>query len=46
MGGPVANSGVEDTQYIYISVVDGVPVGAAVLAPKCGPLGVPPKNVK
>ena len=45
MGGPSGAPGAEDAKYIYIKVVGGEPVAAAVLAPKCGPLGMPPKKV-
>lgn len=35
----------EEAKYIYMKVVGGEPVAAAALAPKCGPLGMPPKKV-
>ena len=35
----------EEAKYIYMKCVGGEPVAAAALAPKCGPLGMPPKNV-
>ena len=36
---------VEESKFIYMKVVGGEPVAAAALAPKCGPLGMPPKKV-
>lgn len=42
MGGP---PGSDEPKYIYMKVVGGEPVAAAALAPKCGPLGMPPKKV-
>ena len=44
MGGPPA-TGNEEAKYIYMKVVGGETVAAAALAPKCGPLGMPPKKV-
>ena len=35
----------EEAKYIYMKVVGGETVAAAALAPKCGPLGMPPKKV-
>ena len=35
----------EEKKYIYLKVVGGEVTSAAALAPKCGPLGVPPKKV-
>ena len=43
MGGK--DAGNEEAKYIYMKVVGGEPVAAAALAPKCGPLGMPPKKV-
>ena len=34
-----------ESKFIYMKVVGGEPVAAATLAPKCGPLGMPPKKV-
>lgn len=31
--------------YFYLKVVGGEVAAAAALAPKCGPLGLPPKKV-
>ena len=39
------DAGAEEAKYIYMKVVGGEPVAAAALAPKCGPLGMPPKKV-
>ena len=44
MDGSAANSRIEGAKYIYIYFVGGVPVVAAVLTPKYGPFGIPPKN--
>ena len=35
----------EEAKFIYMKVVGGEPVAAAALAPKCGPLGMPPKKI-
>ena len=35
----------DESKFIYMKVVGGEPVAAAALAPKCGPLGMPPKKV-
>ena len=43
--GNPAGAGAEEAKYIYMKVVGGEPVAAAALAPKCGPLGMPPKKV-
>ena len=34
-----------EKKYIYLKVVGGEIAAAAALAPKCGPLGLPPKKV-
>ena len=34
-----------EKKYIYMKVVGGEIAAAAALAPKCGPLGLPPKKV-
>jgi len=34
-----------EKKYIYLKVVGGEVAAAASLAPKCGPLGIPPKKV-
>ena len=34
-----------EKKYIYIKVVGGEVAGAATLAPKCAPVGLPPKKV-
>ena len=35
----------EETKYLYMKVVGGEVTSAAALAPKCGPIGMPPKKV-
>merc|ERR1712170_258827 len=35
----------DEIKYIYMKVVGGEVTSAAALAPKCGPLGLPPKKV-
>lgn len=35
----------EEAKYIYMKCIGGEAVAAATLAPKCGPLGMPPKKV-
>merc|ERR1719218_591664 len=35
----------EETKYLYMKVVGGEVTSAAALAPKCGPIGLPPKKV-
>mmetsp|Transcript_46289 Transcript_46289/g.34020 ORF Transcript_46289/g.34020 Transcript_46289/m.34020 type:complete len:168 (+) Transcript_46289:22-525(+) len=35
----------EEKKFIYLKVVGGEVTSAAALAPKCGPLGIPPKKV-
>ena len=35
----------EDIKYLYLKVIGGEEVSPAVLAPKCGPIGMPPKKV-
>ena len=35
----------EDIKYLYMKVVGGEVTSAAALAPKCGPIGLPPKKV-
>ena len=37
--------GAEDVKYNYIKIVGEESIAAAVLAPKCGPLSMPPKKV-
>ena len=34
-----------EKKYIYMKVVGGEVAAAAALAPKCSPLGLPPKKV-
>ena len=34
-----------EIKYFYMKVVGGEVTSAAALAPKCGPLGLPPKKV-
>ena len=46
MDGPAANSRLEDNKCIYFTVVGRVSVEAAVLASKCGRLGIQFKNEK
>ena len=45
MAGKGKDAPAEESKFIYIKVVGGEPVAAAALAPKCGPLGMPPKKV-
>ena len=45
MGGKGKSDEPEEAKYIYMKVIGGEPVAAAALAPKCGPLGMPPKKV-
>ena len=45
MGGKGGPPDTGEAKYIYMKVVGGEPVAAAALAPKCGPLGMPPKKV-
>ena len=45
MGGPSRAAEAEDAKYIYIKVVGEEQVEAAILAPKCGPLGMLTKKV-
>ena len=35
----------EEAKYLYMKVVGGEVTSAAALAPKCGPIGLPPKKV-
>lgn len=35
----------DEIKYLYLKVVGGEVTSAAVLAPKCGPIGLPPKKV-
>ena len=35
----------EEIKYLYMKVVGGEVTSAAALAPKCGPIGLPPKKV-
>jgi len=35
----------EEVKYLYMKVVGGEVTSAAALAPKCGPIGLPPKKV-
>jgi len=35
----------DEIKYMYLKVVGGEVTSAAVLAPKCGPIGLPPKKV-
>ena len=35
----------DEIKYIYLKVVGGEVTSAAILAPKCSPLGLPPKKV-
>ena len=35
----------EESKFLYLKVVGGEVTSAAVLAPKCGPIGLPPKKV-
>ena len=35
----------EEKKFVYLKVVGGEVTSAAALAPKCGPLGMPPKKV-
>merc|ERR1719152_954804 len=41
-GGP---PGSDEIKYLYMKVVGGEVTSAAALAPKCGPIGLPPKKV-
>ena len=35
----------DEPKYLYLKVLGGEEVSPAVLAPKCGPIGMPPKKV-
>merc|ERR1711967_214167 len=35
----------DEIKYLYMKVVGGEVTSAAALAPKCGPIGLPPKKV-
>lgn len=43
--GPKPASDPNEIKYIYMKVVGGEIAAAAALAPKCAPVGLPPKKV-
>merc|ERR1712151_1300810 len=45
MGGPKPGGEPDEIKYLYMKVVGGEVTSAAALAPKCGPIGLPPKKV-
>ena len=45
MGGKKPEPAAEDPKFFYMKVVGGEVTPPAALAPKCGPLGIPPKKV-
>ena len=42
---PKPDPAAEEIKYLYMKVVGGEVTSAAALAPKCGPIGLPPKKV-
>merc|ERR1712151_619211 len=45
MGGPKPGGEPDEIKYLYMKVAGGEVTSAAALAPKCGPIGLPPKKV-
>merc|ERR1711865_961019 len=43
--GPKPGADPDEIKYLYMKVVGGEVTSAAALAPKCGPIGLPPKKV-
>merc|ERR1719506_2891481 len=43
--GPKPGGEPDEIKYLYMKVVGGEVTSAAALAPKCGPIGLPPKKV-
>ena len=43
--GPKPGAPPDEIKYLYMKVVGGEVTSAAALAPKCGPIGLPPKKV-